>query len=171
MKNLLKALLIVGVFTLFINKTNAQAKFAHVNFSDLVQNMPDTKIANMRLDSFQKELQKTLETMMAEYKKKQDEYNALASNASEAIRAAKEKELGNLYQNIQDFQQGAAEEVQTKQNEYLQPIIDKAKKACSDAAKAGGYSYVFDNSPGGALIYHPETDDLMVAVKKLLNIK
>ncbi|KAB2840859.1 MAG: OmpH family outer membrane protein, partial [Melioribacteraceae bacterium] len=43
-----------------------------------------------------------------------------------------------------------------QQQELLKPIIEKAKSTISTVAKEGGYTYVFDSSPGTPLLYKPD---------------
>jgi len=60
--------------------------------------------------------------------------------------------------------------LQKKQNELLQPIIDKAKSAIEKVAKANGYSMILD-SRQGILLYAAATEDILPLVKKELGIK
>ena len=61
--------------------------------------------------------------------------------------------------------------MQERQSELMKPLVDRAKKAIEEVAKENGYSYIFDTSTGvGALLYTPESDDIMPLVKKKLGI-
>jgi outer membrane protein len=71
---------------------------------------------------------------------------------------------------IQDFQEKAQEDVRKKETELLKPIIEKAKSTIATVAKESGYSYVLDSSPGTPLLYKPDGDNIMPAVKKKLGI-
>ena len=70
---------------------------------------------------------------------------------------------------IEEFQQTAQKKLQERQTELLKPIVDRAKQAINDVAKENGYSYVFDSGTG-ALLYQPDSDDLMPLVKKKLGL-
>ena len=48
---------------------------------------------------------------------------------SDAVRQLKEKELNDLIQRRNDFEQVAQQDLQKRYNELLAPIIDKAKAA------------------------------------------
>jgi outer membrane protein len=89
---------------------------------------------------------------------------------SEAIKDLREKELRDMQSRIQEFQENAQENARNKEQELLKPIIEKAKTTISTVAKEGGYSYVFDSSPGTPLLHKPDGDNIMGAVKKKLGI-
>ena len=80
-----------------------------------------------------------------------------------------ESEIMDLQQRIQSFQASAQEQLQMKEQDLLQPIIDKAKKAIEDVAKENGYTYIFDSGLG-VLLYMPEGDDVKALVKTKLGI-
>ena len=83
---------------------------------------------------------------------------------------SKLKELQDLENRIKIFDEQAQEDLQSKQEELLKPLIDKAKAAIAEVAKENGYTYVFDTSVG-ALLYFELSDDIIELVKKKLNIK
>ncbi len=72
-----------------------------------------------------------------------------------------------MEQNIQQYQQTAAQDVQKKQADLLKPLIDKAKEAIQKIAKEQGFDYVIDATQGGSLIL-ANGKDLMEEVKKEL---
>jgi outer membrane protein len=88
---------------------------------------------------------------------------------SDLIKQTKEKELQDLQGRIDGFQTKAQQDLQAKQQELLQPIVDKAKAAIKDVAKENKYTYVL-NSIEDVVLFHETTDDLMDLVKKKLGI-
>ena len=150
---------------------NAQAlKFGHVNSADLIQAMPETKGADTALVKYRKSLEDQMKTMTAEYQGKLQSYQSQSETMAEAIRKTKEKELEDLGQRIQDFQQTAQESIQKKKEELYSPILKKAETAIKTIAKEKSYSYIFDTS-GGVVLFAQESDDIMSAVKAKLGIK
>ena len=87
-----------------------------------------------------------------------------------SVLAAKQKELQDLQARIQAFEEQAQTDLQTKQEELLKPIVDRAKAAIAEVAKENGYSYVFDSGLG-VLLYSEESDNIIELVKKKLGIK
>ena len=168
MKKLAIALLIV-VAT--IGATNAQVKnkFGHINSQELLEVMPEKVTADQQIEEFGKQLQKQLQTMMAERETKVNDYMENEATMSEIIAQTKAEEIQMLDQRIQAFQQNAQQSLAKKEGEAYQPILDKARKAIEEVAKENGFTYIFDVS-AGALLYQPESDDILSLVKTKLGI-
>lgn len=170
----MKKTLVLFFVAMFAIGTSAFAqktmKFGHINSSDLMQIMPGRDSAQTAFQSEVTELEGALTAMQEELQKKYAEYQERREQMTDLIRSTKEQELNDLSQRIQTYQQNAQQKLEEKQKELLQPIIDRAKQAIADVAKENGYSYVFDTS-AGALLYQPESDDIMALVKKKLGLK
>jgi outer membrane protein len=162
-------LAIVILAASFTMDANAQ-KFGHVDSNELLLAMPERKTAETTIQSFAKELESQLQTMNAEWESKVQDYQSKEKMMSESIKKAKVKEITDLENRIKEFQSTAQEDLQAKENELLQPMIEKAKLAISDVAKENKYTYVFD-SGAGMLLYSPESDDILPLVKKKMGIK
>jgi outer membrane protein len=145
------------------------SKFGHVNAAELINLMPERKTAMARMDTVTKEMEKQLQEMAAEFRAKQEKYVADAPKLTDLLKADREAELQNLSTRIQNFQQQAEESLQGKQQELMDPIISKAKKAIEQVAKENGYTYIFDTSTG-ALLFWEESDNVINMVKKKLNL-
>lgn len=90
---------------------------------------------------------------------------------SEAIRQVREKELTELQQRIQEFEQTAQQEFQRMQGELMRPLMEKADAAIKKVAKQEGLIYVFDISTGGVVYFSEQSVDLLPLVKAELGIK
>lgn len=168
MKNFFK-LAIVLAATAFSFNANAQ-KFGHVDFNELLMLMPERKAAETNIQAYAKQLEGQLQSMSQEWESKVADYQQNEKNLTEIMRKTKVKEITDLEARIKDFQQTAQEDLQQKENELLQPMIEKAKKAIEEVAKENKYTYIFDSSLG-VLLYSPESDDVMPLIKKKLAIK
>src|SRR6187431_2303448 len=166
-----KAIPVVLIALLFSSGVVAQnLKFGHINSTELIQSMPQTKQADSTLKKFAESLDSQLKTMTIEYQTKLQNYQAKVDSMPEAIKQTKEKELYDLQTRIQDFQQTAQESIQKKKEEIYGPILKKAEDAIKALAKEKSYYYIFDTSVG-AVVYAQESDDLMPVVKAKLGIK
>ena len=145
-------------------------KLGHINSNDLMQIMPGRDSAQTVLQAEVQELETTLKTMQSEMVKRYNEYMENQSGWTELIRNTKQREIQDMGARIQEFQENAQKQLQQREQELLKPIIDRAKKAIEDVAAEGGYSYVFDSGVS-ALLYSPESDDIMPLVKKKLGLK
>ncbi len=170
MKKISKIVLAVAV-VLFSSHAFAQLKFGHINSTELIQLMPETKKADTTLRKFGESLDTQLKTMSAEYQTKLQTYQSKRDSLPDAVRSIKEQELQDLGGRIQDFQQTAQESIQKKKEELYGPILKKAEDAIKGLAKEKGYAYIFDTAPGSSsVIYAQESDDMMPMVKTKLGI-
>nr|WP_295864504.1 OmpH family outer membrane protein [uncultured Chitinophaga sp.] len=145
-------------------------KTAYINFQQLIAAMPETKQATDTLQKYQQELAKDGQYLVAEYTKRLQEYDSLATKWTQQIKEIKEKELQDAQAGIQDYRQRMEEKLQLKDQQLLVPIMDKAKKALKTVAAEKGYTMVIDNSKEEVLI-GSEADDLMAPVKAKLGLK
>ncbi len=144
-------------------------KVGNVNSDELLSLMPERKKAAEELEKHQKDLQKQLEAMGAEYQALGEKLDKEAASMTEVVKNAKIEEIKSLEERIRKFQTSAEESIQKKQQTLLEPIVKKAKKAVEDVAKENGYSYVVDTSQG-VFIYFEQTDNILPLVKKKLGI-
>lgn len=165
--NLLVAILLFATASAF---AQTGLKLGHINSTQLLSFMPETKAADSTLERFGKSLENQLKTMTAEYQSKLQDYKDKAPSMADPVKDTKEKELTDLGQRIQDFQESAQSSIERKKEELYTPIIKKAQDAIRDISKDKGYSYVFDTSVG-ALLYAADSDDLMPQVKQKLALK
>lgn len=150
---------------------NAQTiKLGHINSTQLLGMMPETKLADSTLQKFGESLQAQLKTMSAEYDAKVAEYQEKAPSMAEPVAKTKEKEIRDLGQRIQDFQESAQQSVQKKKEEVYSPIIKKAEDAIKGIGKDKGYTYIFDSGVG-VLLYSSDSEDIMSLVKAKLGLK
>jgi outer membrane protein len=169
----MKKQMLFAVIFLLVSGMTAMAqtlKFGHIDSGALIQMMPQTKQADSTLKRFGESLDGQLKAMTAEYQSKLQSYQSKADSMPDAVRSIKEKELTDLGQRIQDFQQTAQESIQSKKQEIYGPILKKAEDAIKEIAKEKAYSYIFDTSLG-SVIYAQEGDNIMPLVKAKLGIK
>ena len=146
-----KALKLTLAVALMMGATSLYAqKFGRINSQEIVMAMPETKEMQTNLETFGKELNENIETINVEFNNKLQEYQKTANTLTDAVREMKAKELEDLQRRSQEFQQMAQRDYAKKQEELLQPIIEKAKAAIDKIAAAGGYLFVFDTSAGCA---------------------
>jgi len=148
----------------------AKVKVAHLNSADLMQVMPGRDTAQKIIETYAASLEDELKTMYAEYQTKAKKLEEGKATMSQIVIESKYKELQDLESRIKTFDEQAQGDLQSKQEELLKPLIDRAKAAIAEVAKENGYTYVFDSSVG-ALLYFEESDNILELVKKKLNIK
>ena len=168
MYDIMKKILLVAALAMMSVSVFAQ-KFAHVNFTELVQLMPDADEARVKIDAASKEASDAYQEMVNEYNTKFQAYQQKAATWSQATRETKEKELVDIQQRIQEFQQTVQAELQQQQQTLMAPIYKKAQDTIEKLAKEGGYIYVIDVN--SALYIDPaQSTDLTPEARKALGI-
>ena len=145
-------------------------KFGHINSTQLLSLMPETKNADSSLQKFGASLENQLKTMTAEYQGKISDFKSKEGSMADPIRDAKLKEISDLEERIQTFQESAQSSMQKKKEELYTPILKKAEEAINAVAKDNKFSYIFDSS-AGTLLFAQEGDDVLPLVKGKLGLK
>lgn len=158
---------LAAVIALSVSAQNM--KFAHVNYSELVQLMPEADAARQQLTAQTKEFEQTYQDMAEEFQNKLTQYQQKAATWTASIKESKEKELSDIQNRLQEFQQTAQAEMQQQQQLLMAPIQKKALDVVNKLAKEGGYVFVFDKA---SLLYVDDTQskDLTPDARKALNI-
>jgi len=73
--------------------------------------------------------------MRGEFENNYQDYQSQSAGMSDLIKQTKEKDLQDLQSRIDAFQTKAQTDLQSKQQELLQPVIEKAKGAVKEVAK------------------------------------
>jgi outer membrane protein len=173
MKRFVSITVLIIVIALTGSSAMAQTlKFGHINSDELIQIMPEYDSATVTLEAFRKELINALELMSVEFNNKNEAYQKDSPNLSAIVKQTKEQELIDMQKRIQDFQNNAQNQLQTKQAEVFQPIYAKVDKAIKDVGKDNGFLYVFDIAKG-ALLYYDESKstNVLALVKTKLGLK
>jgi outer membrane protein len=168
MKNL-RYLIIISLAVFFVSGIDAQ-KFGHINNQELFTAMPEADSAQARIESLNREYQLQVEEMTVELNKKYDDYLTNRDSYTELIRQTKEADITEIQQRIQAFEQNAQQDLQVKQQEYLQPILEKANNAVREVAEENGFIYIFDLSRGNPVYWSDESEDILPLVKTKLGI-
>lgn len=154
----------------FLSLTSiSQNKFGYIDSQELLLIMPERKTAETEVQNFAKSLESQLGLMTAEYQESVQEYQANESTYTDLVKQDKVAEITGLEQRIQTFQQNAQQSLQEKEQELLEPILSKARKAIEDVATEGGFTYIFDKSQG-SILYAKESENVLSLVKKKLKL-
>lgn len=165
----LGTLLLVSLLFLSFNSFGQNKKFGHIDRTEVLKMMPEFKKAQSDIEKKSKQLEAEIQILLTEYKSKLEYYQTNVSTMSESIRKDKERELGQLEERIQQFQQEAQKEVAASEQALLEAIVSKVDKAVKAVAEEKGYSYIFDTS-SGAVLYAPESDDITPLIKQKLGL-
>ena len=165
-----KIALIAAAAIVSLSVSAQNLKFAHVNYTELVQLMPEADQARAAMAASSKEAEETFNEMYEEYQSKVTQYQQKAESWTAAVRQSKETEISQMQNRIQEFQQTIQQELQQQQSDLMAPIQQKAIETVEKLAKEGGYIYVFEAS---SMLYvdAKQSTDLTPAARRALGIK
>jgi outer membrane protein len=144
-------------------------KFAYVDFTELVQLMPEADSARVQTEAASLEAQETYQAMVEEYQSKGQQFQQKQASWTPAIRESKAAELQQIEYRIQEFQQAVQQDLQQLQNTLQAPIYEKAQNVVNELAKSKGIALVFEKT---SLLYVDPAQgiDLTPESRKALNI-
>ena len=160
---------IISCLSLFAFSQSITLKLGHINSQELISLLPETKQADIDLQDYAKSLETQISSMEEEYKRSIEEYQNNESSYDEITKQDKIAAIQAIEQRITNFQQNAQISLQQKQQELLDPIIEKVRQAIDQVAIDGNYTYILDTS-AGSLLYYKESEDILSKVKKELGI-
>ena len=144
----------------------AQTKIGHINSTILLQNYPAVKTANGELDKFRASIDAQYNTMINDYQTKLKKYESESSTTSEAVNQSRTKEIQDYGMKINEYKENANKKIADKEQQLMNPLLEKAKSAVQKVAKQKGYQYVLDAANGSLLV--AEGEDIYKDVAKEL---
>ncbi|HZV70146.1 MAG TPA: OmpH family outer membrane protein [Saprospiraceae bacterium] len=172
MKLILKYTLMVVLVVTFAVSMEAQ-KIGYVDSGSLLEMMPKVKEAESNLETLGKQLQAKGQKMMQDYQTKAQDLQrrVQAGDIAPKDQDAQVAMLKDDEAKIQAFDQDMQKQLTDKREALLTPILNEVKAAIQTVAKEGGYTYIFDGSPGvGVLLYADESTNVTSLVKAKLGI-
>lgn len=168
-KFLLLLLVAVAVSTIASAQT---IKFGRVNSGDIIQLMPETDSAKVKIDNQKAALQETLDFMQAEYSKKMAAFEKDAPTLQGVIAEQRRKDIMDLRARLETFSQEAEQELSQVQMLLTQPIFKKLQDAIDKVSKVNLITFVIDEAqPMFIYMDMSVVKDLTPLVKTELKLK
>ena len=164
----MKKLFVIALAALATLTASAQT-IGKVNFTEIMMLAPEMDAARETIAASQKEAEETYAAMVEEYQGKMNQYQQKQATWTAAIRESKERELMEIQNRIQEFQQSISQELQQQQNQLQAPIQEKANQVITEIAKAKGITVLFDVSQA---LYFDDSKviDITPDARKAMNI-
>ncbi len=162
-----KLLIILALAIGSFSQAQAQ-KFAHANFEEIITMLPERAEAEKKVQDLQKKLEARLQSMIETYQNKMQEFEN-DPDMSDAMKTSAAGEIQDLQRRIQEFQQTAYQEIETKQNELMAGMFKRVREASVKVGTDNTYTYIFDSSTQGGLLY-AGGEDITGLIKKELGI-
>jgi len=163
---------ILTVIVAFAGKATAQElKFGHINIQKLVAELPEKKAADAQLQAEATKLQDQLKVMSEDLDKKYTSYLSQRDSLPDLIRATKEKEIQDLDTRIKQYNQMAQQTLAQKEQQLLQPIMQKVQNAINEVGQEQGLIYIFDISSQVVLYHSDKSIDCEPFIKSKLGVQ
>jgi len=160
------------VFFVAVSMTSAQElKFGHVNSGQLIMELPDYIQAQKALESEANILQERRNIMQEEVQRKFTEYIEQRDNLPDLIKATMEKDIQDLQQRLENYDMLAQQSIGKKQQDLIQPILEKVYTAIEQVGDENGFFYIFDTSTQIVLYFSDASIDCTQMIKAKLGIK
>jgi len=169
MKKIYTLLALAALLTSATMSAQTEAtKLGHINSQEIMQLMPERMDAEKKLKTLNDQLEQRLQVMTQEYSTKVAEFQSLPEDTPPSTINDLRDDILVLEKRIQDYQVNAEQDLVSKQQELLTPMLEKLQDAINLVSKENGYIYVFDISTG-AVVYQAG-EDLAPLVKAKLGI-
>ncbi len=162
----------MAIVTFSAKVTTAQElKFGHINIQKLVAELPEKKAADAQLQAEANKLQDQLKVMSQDLDTKYKTYLTQRDSLPDLIRATKEKEIQDLDTRIRQYNQMAQQTLSQKEQQLLQPIMQKVQNAINEVGQEQGLIYIFDISTQVVLYHSDQSIDCEPLIKAKLGIQ
>ena len=144
-------------------------KLGYVNSLLLLNDMPQRKEADKKLESLAKGKENKFKNLMTDYEKKMRDLQEKAASLTPIEQEARAKDLTDLEEKLQKMQMSGQDELQAEKDKLYAPILALADSVIKQIGKEGGYTFIFD---APSLLYADSLHtDLTPLVKQRLGIK
>ena len=162
----MKKVVLAALFTLGVASTQAQ-DIAHINFEEIVAAMPEAKTMQTDIEKLGKTYEAEIKAATTALQAKYQRYESEQASKTPEENQQRALEVQQEQAKIQQLQGTAAQELQKKQAELLDPIVKKAQEAVKAYAKEKGIKYVLDQKS----LVLAEGTDITGAIKTKLGVQ
>ncbi|MDZ4747059.1 MAG: OmpH family outer membrane protein [Saprospiraceae bacterium] len=168
MKNSLKLFLLTILMTSF-QAVQAQ-KFGHLNSAQLIEAHPKVVSANTELEAYRKSVMDPFESKAKAFESKASFFMAEvnAGTLSKVTAQTRQEDLQKEQQDLQTEQQQIEFAILQKREQLLQPILTEIDTVIQAIGKEGNYTFIFDTSVTGALLFTQDSENLTETIKAKL---
>jgi outer membrane protein len=169
----MKKIFFLGMALFALTALQAQDRYGHLNFGNLISLMPEAQAADTQLETYRDSLVDVGEQMASQF---QTDYIAWATAVQEGTLTPIEQQqqqdaLEAKQQELLGFEQQISNFVGRKRQQLLGPIIERAQEAIDDVAQENGFVMIFDTSVFGAVLFAEDTEDVMPLVMNKLGLE
>ncbi len=167
MKNFLSALLLCSTVAF---SQQGPLKIGYVNSETIIKELPEAKDSQSKLETMLKGWQDEIEKRGQALQGKYEEYQKQSNMLNESAKQAKQKELVEEEQKLNQYRQEKQQELAVQREKIMKPIQEKVFKAIEKVAKDKKLSFVFDKATEVPVLYadpsYDYTPDVLIYLKR-----
>lgn len=163
-----KFLFTVLVFTTAVFAQQSAQKIGYVNSETIIKELPEAKDSQAKLESILKGWQEEIEKRGAALQSKYEEYQKQSNMLNESSKQAKQKELVEEEQKLNQYRQEKQQELKVQQEKIMKPIQEKVFKAIATVAKEQKLAFVLDRATEVPVLYADPQYDYTFKVLDML---
>lgn len=172
----LRVLVMVGVLALGSSVGNLRStlaaaegpRIAVIDMQRALQSVEAGKKAKQQLEKEFNQRKKELQNEEAALKKMDEEFKKQSLVMSDEARGKKLGEIQARAMKLQEWTQRSQMEIQQKEQQLTEPLVNKIKGLIAETAKTRGYTLVLQKSDV-TVLYSLESDDLTTEVVEKFN--
>lgn len=167
----LTVVLSLSMLTIFSGFSyRADMKFGYVNTERIFAEYEKFQEAAKTLEAERQQLQSDLQVKQQEFENKRKEFEGQQLLMSEKRKEEANKELEQLYVNIQNYTQenfSQGGKLDQRWNEITQPIIEEVQQVIDKVGADEGYDIIFDTQRGTILYGNKDLDMTELILERL----
>lgn len=163
-----KFLLVMLVVTTAAFAQQAALKIGYVNSETIIKELPEAKESQAKLEGILKGWQEEIEKRGAALQTKYEEYQKQANMLNESSKQAKQKELVEDEQKLNQYRQEKQQELTVQREKIMKPIQEKVMKAIEKVAKEQKLAFVLDKATDVPVLYADPQYDYTYKVLDML---
>lgn len=156
------------VFTTALFAQQSTQKIGYVNSETIIKELPEAKDSQAKLESILKGWQEEIEKRGAALQTKYEEYQKQSNMLNESAKQAKQKELVEEEQKLNQYRQEKQQELKVQQEKIMKPIQEKVFKAIATVAKEQKLAFVLDRATEVPVLYADPQYDYTFKVLDML---
>jgi outer membrane protein len=135
-----------------------EAKFGYIDMQKAIQNTASGKKAKKELEDEFNKKKKELEKREADIKKMGEDFEKRSMAMNEEARAKKQQEIQLEMRKYQELAGKSQMDIQKRERDLTQPIVNKLKSIVDDIAQKEGYTFIFERAENSVMWAKKELD-------------
>lgn len=125
-------------------QTQEELKIGFVDPQTIMRSMPEMAAIERRLQNFIERKRQEFAEKEANFRSEVEEYQQKMAVISDEARSREEERLAEMNLELQEFQQNFQQEIQERQFELIEPLLEKIQGAIETVAREREFTYVLN---------------------------